>query len=157
MSVINTPLSRYIRRKLRKLRNFSGIAKIFNVSVAKQETLRNQLIALDATRRKLVLIKKEKSDVDYRVVDLQNLQQVSVKKVYGRIPAGDLQTKGLNYYLQSISLRLRFKGGGKPIDVSFYESRYNTIKQQSFLEAAANTWKQFVSALLPESQAVAQV
>ena len=157
MSVINTPLSRYIRRKLRKLRNFSGIAKIFNVSVAKRETLRNQLIALDATRRKLVLIKKEKSDVDYRVVDLQNLQQVSVKKVYGRIPAGDLQTKGLNYYLQSISLRLRFKGGGKPIDVSFYESRYNTIKQQSFLEAAANTWKQFVSALLPEPPAMAKV
>ena len=157
MSVITIPLSRYIRRKLRKLRNFSLIAKIFNLSVAKQETLRNQLIAVDATRRKLLLIKKEKSNVDYRVVDLQNVQQVSVKKVYGRIPAGDLQTKGLNHYLQSISLQLRFKGGAEPVNVSFYESQYNTIKQQSFLETAANTWKQFVSALLPESPAMAHV
>ena len=157
MSVITIPLSRYIRRKLRKLRNFSLIAKIFNISVAKQETLHNQLIAVDATRRKLLLIKKEKSNVDYRVVDLQNVQQVSVKKVYGLIPAGDLPTKGLNHYLQSISLQLRFKGGGEPVDVSFYERRYNTIKQQSFLETAANTWKQFVSALLPESPAMAQV
>ena len=155
MSVINMPLSRYIRRKLRKLRNFSVMAKIFNLSVAKQETLRNQLIAVDATRRKLLLIKKEKSNVDYRVVDLQNVQQVSVKKVYGRIPAGDLQTKGLNHFLQSVSLQLRFKGGGEPVDVSFYESRYNTIKQQSFLEAAANKWEAFVNGLLGKSPAVA--
>src|SRR5690348_16923683 len=124
MSIINMSMSRYIRRKLRRLRNFSAIAKIFNLSVAKQETLGNQLIAVDATRRKLLLIKKEKSNVEYRVVDLQNVQQVSVKKVYGRIPAGDLQTKGLNHYLQSISLQLRFKSGGEPVDVSFYESRH---------------------------------
>jgi len=155
MSVINMPLSRYIRRKLRKLRNFSVMAKIFNLSVAKQETLRNQLIAVDATRRKLLLIKKEKSNVDYRVVDLQNVQQVSVKKVYGRIPAGDLQTKGLNHFLQSVSLQLRFKGGAEPVDVNFYESRYNTIKQQSFLEAAANKWEAFVNGLLRRSPAVA--
>lgn len=157
MSVINMPLSRYIRRKLRNLRNFSVIAKIFNLSVTKQETLRNQLIAVDATRRKLLLLRKEKSNVDYCVVDLQNVQQVSVKKVYGRIPAGDLQTKGLNHFLQSISLQLRFKGRAEPVDVSFYESRYNTIKQQSLLETAANTWKQFVSSLLLKPLATAQV
>lgn len=155
MLTITSPLSRYLRRKLGKLRNFSVIAKIFNLSLAKQQILRNQLIAVDATRRKLVLIKKEKNNVDYRVVDLKNVQQVSVKKVYGGIPAGDLQTKGLNHYLQSISLQLRFKGGTQPVDVSFYESRHNTLKQQSMLETTANTWKQFVSDLLPEPPAMA--
>jgi hypothetical protein len=156
MSAIPIPLSRYIRRKIKKLWNFPMAAKIFNLSVAKQESLRNQLIALDAAKRKLLLIKKEKSIVDYRVVDLQNVQQVSVKKVYGNIPAGDLQTKELNYYLQSVSLQLRFKSGAEPVDVNFYESRYHTIKQQSFLEAAANKWKQFVSDLLPTSPVMAQ-
>jgi len=157
MSTITIPLSRYIRRKIKKLSNFPLVAKIFNLSVAKQESLRNQLLALDASKRKLLLMKKEKGKVDYRVVDLQNVQQVSVKKVYGSIPAGDLQTKKLNYYLQSVSLQLRFKGGAEPVAVSFYESRYNTIKQQSFLEAAANKWEQFVSGLLPKSPAMAQV
>src|SRR5580765_4094744 len=98
MSTITIPLSRYIRRKIKKLSNFPLVAKIFYLSVAKQESLRNQLLALDASKRKLLLMKKEKGKVDYRVVDLQNVQQVSVKKVYGSIPAGDLQTKKLNYY-----------------------------------------------------------
>ena len=157
MSAIPIPMRRYIRRKIKKLRNFPLVAKIFNLSVAKQESLHNQLIALDDAKRKLLLIKKEKSKVDYFVVDLQNVQQVSVKKVYGSIPAGDLQTKELNNYLQSVSLQLRFKSGAEPVAVSFYESRYNTIKQQSFLEAAANKWEQFVSGLLPKSPAMAQV
>jgi len=150
-------MRRYIRRKIKKLRNFPRVAKIFNLSVAKQESLHNQLIALDDAKRKLLLIKKEKSKVDYFVVDLQNVQQVSVKKVYGSIPAGDLQTKELNNYLQSVSLQLRFKSGAEPVAVSFYESRYNTIKQQSFLEAAANKWEQFVSDLLPKSPVMMQV
>lgn len=153
----NTAIARYIRRKIRKRWNVSYLAKIFHLSVAKQEHLRNQLIGLDAVKRKLLLVRKQKQEVDYRIVDLQDVQQVSVKKVYGSIPASDLPKKGLDYYLQSVSLHLGFKNGAEPIDVSFYESGRNAKGQQSFLEAAAKKWEGFVADLLPKTPVIAGI
>jgi hypothetical protein len=156
MTIINIPLSRYIRRKIKKLWNLPSLAKKLNLTVAKLESLRNQLIGLDSVRRKLLLIRKEKDKLDCCVVDLKDVQHCAIKKVYGSIPAGDLQTKGLNYYLQSVSLQLGLKSSAKAVSVRFYDSRYNTRRQQSFSEAAARKWERLVSDLLPKPSIVAQ-
>ena len=148
MSAINIPLSRYLGRKIKKFWNLTALAKRFNLSLTKQESLRDQLIGLDSINRKLLLVKKEKDQAVCRVVDLQDLQHCSIKKVYSSIQAGDLQTKGLNHYLQSISLQLGFKTAAEPIAVHFYENGYNTVRQQSLLEAAAKKWEGIVSDLL---------
>lgn len=147
----NIALARYVRRKVRKRWNVSYLAKLFNMSVAKQERLRNQLIGLDAVKRKLLLIRRRKKEVDYCIVDLQEVEQVSVKKVYSSIPAGDFPTRSLDHYLQSISLQLRLKGGAEPVAVNFYESGNYSTKQKFILEAAAKRWEQFVLDLLPNS------
>lgn len=154
MSTINIPLSRYISRKMKRLWNLPLLAKKLNLMVSNQQNLGNQLIGLDAVKRKLLLLRKEKDKFDYCVVDLQNVQHCSVKKVYGSIRAGDLQTKGLHHYLQSVSLRLGLKNGAESIDVNFFESKYNTAKQQSFLESAAKKWEQAVLSLLPKTVAL---
>ena len=149
MSIVNIPLSR-IHRKIKTRWDLSSLAKKLNLTIARLEQLRHQFIGLDSINRKLLLIRTEKHKLDGFVVDLKNVQYCSVKKVYGSIPAGELQTKGLNDYLQSVSLRLELKSGGEPVAVHFYDSRYHTKKQRSSLEAAARKWEQFVAALLPK-------
>ncbi len=150
MSVINIPLSRYISRKIKQLWNLPSVAKKLNLSLAKEEILHNQLIGLDRIRRKLLLVRKVKDQFDCCIVDLNDVLHCSLKKVYGSIKPGDLKAKSLDYYLQSISLQVVFKSGAEPVAVNFYESRRNTIKQQSFLESAAKKWVQFLSELLPK-------
>ena len=145
MPNLNIPLSRLLRRKIRRLWNLPSIARKLNLSVARQQSLRNQFLGLDSKNRKLLLLKKERDKYDYRVIDLADVQDCSVKKEYGSIAAGDLQTKGLNHFLKSISLRLGFKSGAKTVDVHFYESSYHTMRQQTLMEAAAKKWERFVS------------
>lgn len=139
------PLSRLLRRKIRRLWNLPSVAQKLTLSVTRQLSLRNQFLGLDSTNGKLLFMKKDREKFDYRVIDLRDVQECSVKKEYGSIPAGDLPTKGLGHFLKSISLRLGFKSGAKTIDVSFYESSYHTIHQQTVMEAAAKKWERFVS------------
>lgn len=155
MSVINIPLSRYISKKIKQLWDLPTLARKLNLSLTKEESLHNLLIGLDRIKRKLLLIRKVKGQFDCCVVDLNDVQHCSVKKVYGSIKPGDLQKKGLGYYLQSISLQVIFKNGAEPIAVNFYESRHHSIKQQSFLESSAKKWVQFVSELVPKPVALA--
>ena len=65
MPVKHIPLSRYIRRKIKKLWHLPTLAKKLNLTFARLESLRNQLIGLDSVKRKLLLIRKEKHKVDW--------------------------------------------------------------------------------------------
>src|SRR5690349_14770660 len=148
MPIIKIPLSQYIRWKIKKFWNLSAIAKKFDLSVVKQEILHNQLIGLDTVKRKLLLVRKQKDKLDCRIVDLQQVNHCSIKKVYSSISAGEFKTNSINNYLQSISLQIGFKTNAEPVVVNFYESSSDKKKQQSFLEATARKWEQFVSDLL---------
>ena len=143
-------LSRFISRKLKKQASLSLLRKELNLAVTKQENLRNQFIGFDRLKRKLLLVRKQGNRLVCCIVNLQDLQWCSVKKVYNAIGAGELKGRSLNHHLQSVSLQLGFKGNTSLVSVPFFESRHHTVNESAVLEAAANRWARFLSQLLPK-------
>lgn len=142
-------LSKYISRRVKRLASLPSLLKEINLSVTKQEKLGHQHIGFDKIKHKLFLVKKRGNRLVCWIVNLQDLQWCAVKKVYGAIGAGELKTRNLNHFLQSVSLQLKFRGSAKPVSVTFFESQHNTADELPVLEAAAKRWEHVLSQLPP--------
>lgn len=150
MSTIIVPISRYIGNKAKRLWNLGSLAKNLNLSVARQEVLKNKVIGLDSIKRKLLIIKKINDKSECSVIDLKGVQSCSVTKIYSSISAGSLKRKKLEEFLNTVSLCMKFKSGKKPLKLNFYHNKYNNLSELSILEEKAKSWAETVSNLLPD-------
>src|SRR5687768_9582758 len=71
------------RKEERLLLAFNEAAAEFNLSIAKQETLRNRIIGLDMEKKKLLFLEAFRYKYDGYLIDLKEIKTYKAKREYG--------------------------------------------------------------------------
>lgn len=129
------------------LKHFSQLGSQNNLSFSSQEILNHCVLALDGLNRKIVVVTKEENYYDSFIIDLNEIKNCTVKKIYGTIKAGDLKGHKLNQYLEKIVLH--FELYCKPsVEIVFYKNIENHIYEAQELEQKAKHWEAILSKML---------
>jgi len=116
-----------------------------NLTFSSQNIFNGSVIGLDGVNRKMVILQKQGEDLTF--IDLADIRSCSVKKNYRPIQAGELKTKKLHQYLQSIVLH--FELYDKPaLEIVFYKYPDNNILDIPALEKKAKQWEGMLSKII---------
>ena len=123
----------------------SKIGSQHRLCFTSQEELLNIVIGLDGLQRKLLTAEENNGRYDWNIIDLDEVENCSVKKVYDSIKAGGLIRKWIVEYLRTVALRFHFKNDKPSFDLIFYENTVNNIYEMSELESKARKWQAMLS------------
>jgi len=136
------------------LKHFSQLATENNLIFSKQEVLNTCVVALDGTNRKILVVTKEDSFYGSFIIDLDEVNICTVKKVYGTIKAGDLKDDKLDQHLEKIVLQ--FTLDNKPsIEIEFYHHYHNHMYEMPELVQKAKQWGAMLSKMLKPLKQIA--
>src|SRR6478609_9135493 len=117
-----------LKKKRQKLHFcLSKLGSQHGLSFTSQEELLNKTIALDGLQRKLLIIEENNARYDWNIIDLDEVENCSVKKVYDSIDAGGLKTKWVEAYLRTIVLQFNFNNDKPSFDLIFYANTVHSI------------------------------
>lgn len=126
------------------LKNFSHLGIENGLSFSSQELLKNSILGLDGVHRKILVVRNEEDFFDSFIIDLNQVKNCTVKKIYGTINVGDLKNHKLEQYLEKIILH--FELNGKPsVEIIFYQHFENHIHETLELEQKARHWESILS------------
>lgn len=149
MRTTKIPLYGFLNSRIQRLKNLAKIAMSSRLNISNLDDVGNNVIAMDPVQKKLLYLEHEPGNSSCLIVDLNNLQDCSIKKQYNGIKAGGLTNKKMEAYLKNIFLNLRFKHDAAPVTLSLYESLKDKQDDIEQLEVKAKKWQQLVSTLLP--------
>jgi hypothetical protein len=141
--------SQHLKKKNHKL--LFGLKKLgaqHGLSFNRQEELLNKVIGLDGLQRKLLIVEENNDRFDWNIIDLEEVENCTVKKVYDSIKAGSLIRKWIVEYLRTVALRFNFKNDKPSFDLIFYENTINNIYDMPELESKARKWQEMLSKML---------
>ena len=141
--------NQHLKKKKQKLLFcLSELRSQHGLSFTSQEELLNKAIGLDGLQSKLLIVDENNAGYDWNIIDLEEVESCSVKKVYDSIDAGGLKTKWVEEYLRTIVLQFNFNNYKPSFDLIFYESTVNNIYEMSELENKARQWQAMLSKMI---------
>lgn len=130
---------------MNKLLNyFRQIGVKHQLNFSSQEILLNCILGLDGIHRKVLIVAQEQDYYTSSIIDLDQVKNCTVKKLYGSIKVGQLRKRRLEEYLQKIVLHFELKKG-QPVEVEFYHHVNNHVYQVLELEQKAKYWEAILS------------
>jgi hypothetical protein len=123
------------------LNHFSELGTAHHLSFSGQELLRHCVVGLDGLNRKVLVVTNEESHYHSFLIDLNEVKNCTVKKIYGT--AKDPSEEP---FLVKIVLQLE-RQGKAPAEIVFYRHFENHIYEAQELEQKAGHWKSILSKL----------
>ena len=111
MTTIIVPLYGFLNSRVKRIFNLAKVAKERKLNFSKLDDVGGSVLAIDTTKRKLLYANTLPGSPSCLIVDLKNLQQCTIRKLYDCINAGDLNKKKISNFLKNIFLNLRFQNG----------------------------------------------
>lgn len=149
MTTIIVPLYGFLKSKRKRLLNLAKIVKEQRLSISKLDEMGSSVIAIDTANRKLLYLKNAPDTSSCLIIDLNNLQECTIKKQYNSINAGDLNKRKISDFLRTIFLNLRFKNDHGSVSLPLYEAQKDKQDDVEQLEAKAKKWETIVSKTQP--------
>ena len=140
-------------KKLNQLLNqFSKLGSSHNLAFSSQEVLNSSIIGLDGIKRKLmVLTQIDKHLFEDYVVNLDEVKNCTVNKIYSHVNYGNFKKVILEKHLERIALRFEFTNLKDPVEIAFYNHIDNNVYQIEEMEQKADYWKQILTKMLKDS------
>lgn len=149
---INNKQNREAMNKL--LGHFNLSLAESGLSISSQEILKGGIFGIDGTRRKILTVTKENGSFHSDIIDLKQIKTCNVKKVYGTIQAGDLETNKLENFLEKIILQ--FEADNTPgSEIVFYKHGFNHIYDTLEMEKKAKEWQVVLSKMISPLKKIA--
>lgn len=150
MCIINTSGMKSInlQNKKDKYLYLSNLGSDLNLSFSSHLQLNNKLIALDGTKRKLLVFEFGNDLPEYYIIELDRVQFISVKKQYHGIKAGALNKQGLEQFIKSIHLYFEHTNSKDNVAVPFYDTETNEAPGLPKLDSVARNWQKLLSKLI---------
>ena len=138
------------RKKMDKLfERFRASAVENKISFSSQELLTDSILGLDGVGRKILILNKDQNgELEDVVINLDEIKNCSVRKVYGSIRVGELKKRKLNEYLDKIVLHFEFANSKPPVEVCFYKHVDHSIYHLAELEQKARHWELVINKML---------
>jgi hypothetical protein len=125
------------------LKYFSQLGTENNLSFSSQEVLKDCIVGLDGIRRKILVVTREDGFFGSFIIDLNQVKNCTVKKIYGTIKASDLKSRKLDQFLEKIILH--FDLNKTAVEIVFYRHFVNHIYEVPELEQKAKHWETILS------------
>jgi hypothetical protein len=126
------------------LKHFSLLGAQNGLSFSAQEILNNCVLGLDGVHRKILVVTREDDYYGSFIINLNEVRNCTVKKIYGTIRANDLKDHKLEQYLEKIVLH--FDLHERPsVEIVFYKNFENHIYETQELEQKAKHWEAILS------------
>src|SRR5579875_970142 len=126
------------------LQQFNQAEAEHRLHFSKQEVLKNCMLGLDDTQRKMLVAMKADSQCHSILIDLDEVSKCTVKKIYGIVNVGHGKGHKQEQHLEKIALH--FNLDDKPsIDIVFYRNLDNHIYEAMELEQKAKQWEAMLS------------
>jgi hypothetical protein len=138
------------KRKQELLWKFTQTCARYGLLCTSQELLTSQMIGLDAPGRKVIILRQHYNEYDSKILYLGELKRCTVIQSYKSIPAGDLEYKALDTYLETLALSFEFEDETDSELVYFYKHTTNHIHQLTELEIKARGWAGVISEFIVE-------
>jgi len=119
----------------------------FNLSFSSRLVFSNKIIALDGTKKCLLVLNTDNELGEPCLIDLNDVAVITVKKSYGSIKQGELKNKGIEEFLKRIDLEFEFSNRTETIVLPFYEPGTDDPGDRTKLNRNAKTWHMILSAL----------
>ena len=126
------------------LKYYNQLGTENGLAFSSNEFLKNSIMGLDGLNRKILFVTKEDQYYGSTIIDLKQVKNCSVKKIYGTINGGDLKNHKLEQFLEKIILH--FEIYNKPaVEILFYTHIENHIYEMHDLEKKARHWEAILS------------
>jgi hypothetical protein len=129
------------------LKHFSQLGTENNLSFSSQEILNHCVLGLDGVNRKILVVTREDNFYGSFIIDLNEVKNCTVKKIYGTIKPGDLKDHKIEQYLEKIVLHFELNSK-PPVEIVFYKNFDNHIYEIQELEQKAKHWETILSKML---------
>jgi len=130
------------------------LGSMLNLSFSTCAIVGNKIIGLDVAQRKLLIAEKINGLFRPFFIELNKVSVISIQKIYNSIKAGDLKTRRIEEFVQSIRIQLKFGNGDNTIILPFYERTTDGLKNLRWLERKARNWQMMLSKMLREKYQV---
>ena len=151
MTTIIVPLYGFSNSRKKRLFNLGKIAKKEKLHFSNFDEVGSNVIAIDSTKRKLLYVNNSPVTSSCLIVDLNNLQECTIRKLYDSINAGDLNKKKMSHFLKNIFLNLRFRNGSPSVTLPLYEAQKSYGDNVEELETKAKSGEIFSQSYYPYS------
>jgi hypothetical protein len=134
--------STMIRNKYLRL---SELGSKLKLSFSSHVRLGSRIIGLDGLKKRLLVVEIKNEESDPYIIELDQVDTISIKKTYSSIKPGELNKKGLRAFLKSIYLQFEYYNENKTIALPFYERDTDRLKDLPTLERNAANWQMILS------------
>jgi hypothetical protein len=139
---INNKNNREAMNKL--LKYFSQLGTENDLNFSSQEILKDCVLGLDGVQGKILVVQREDGFFGSFIVNLREVKNCSVKKIFGTINAGDLKKAKLEQYLEKIILHFDLNDNSTA-EIVFYKHFENHPMEVIELEQKAKKWDAILS------------
>lgn len=137
--------NKHNREAMNKLLKYFGqLAIENNLNFSSQEVLKNGILGLDGVQRKILVVQREDGFFGSFIINLHEVKNCTVKKIYGTINVGDLKKGKLEQYLEKIVLHFEMNNNSSA-EIIFYKHVENHPLEANELEKKAKNWDAVLS------------
>jgi hypothetical protein len=130
------------------LAQFGDAAQKENLKFSKKEILGNLIIGLDDVYNKLMILKRTGDEYHTLVIDLNEVNDCSKRKVYRRIDISMGKREKYENYVEEIVLSFDIPLQLKQEKISFYDSGVHGLRDLSEAEQKATEWETTIRKIL---------
>ncbi|MEP7257111.1 MAG: hypothetical protein ABI687_01960 [Flavitalea sp.] len=122
----------------------SKLGSKLNMSFSSHEVLGEKIIGLDGIKRKLIVLQTDQVNI----IRLDEVNSISVKKIYSSIKAEELKKREMHEFLNAIFLQFAFKDARETFVLPFYEHDINRSCDLPGLERKVKNWQAILSKMI---------
>lgn len=123
----------------------SELGSRYGLSFSSQLVLNDKIIALDGLQKCLLVVEMNNKPSTPNIIDLKKVSAVTVRKVYGKINQGELESRGIDEFLDKVDLQFQFNNGPETIVLPFYDRLVNHKRHRAKLARNAKNWQMILS------------
>lgn len=136
-----------------KYSQLSKLGSKLNLSFSSHVLLGNKIIALDGMKKKLLVTNINNVLDEIYVIELSEVQSISIKKNYSSIKPEELNKREVEEFLETIVLQFQYRNEEKGIGLVFYERKKNSLYDLKVRERNARNWQLILSKMIiPKGQ-----
>jgi N12 class adenine-specific DNA methylase len=128
-------------------RRLSELGSTMNLSFSSHLVTGNTVIGIDGIRKTLLII-EYKEEMEWRIIHLEKVKSISVKKTYRGIMPGELNERKFEEFIDKIHLQFEYKDGSEDTVIPLFESGLDAVDDLKKLDLMVKNWQTMLSRMI---------
>lgn len=131
-----------------KYLRLSELGSELGLSFSSHLVLADKVIGLDGIQKKFLVSEFKNGQSEYRIIALDKVRSISVKRTYRGIKPGELNERRFEEFIETIHLKFECSDEGDAIILPFYERGTNHVADLTKVESNVKNWQLVLSKMI---------